>query len=93
MMTLLNAEMEFSAGKEKFEVYSFYDSKKEKMKYLIAHHGYLLLSCFLMKTFSTSLPEVGIPFLSPAISFSRPISPLSIQVLIIRKTPYSLKGV
>jgi len=36
-------EMEFFARKEKFEVYSFYDSKKEKMKYLLAQ-GYPLIA-------------------------------------------------
>lgn len=36
-------EMEFFARKEKFEVHSFYDSKKEKMKYLIAQ-GYPLIA-------------------------------------------------
>jgi ABC-type bacteriocin/lantibiotic exporter with double-glycine peptidase domain len=35
--------MEFFARKEKFEVFSFYDSKKEKMKYLLAQ-GYPLIA-------------------------------------------------
>jgi len=35
--------MEFFARKEKFEVYSFYDSKKEKMKCLLAQ-GYPLIA-------------------------------------------------
>jgi ABC-type bacteriocin/lantibiotic exporter with double-glycine peptidase domain len=35
--------MEFFARKEKFEVYSFYDSNKQKMKYLIAQ-GYPLIA-------------------------------------------------
>ena len=36
-------EMEFFARKEKFEVHSFYDSTKEKMKYLMAQ-GYPLIA-------------------------------------------------
>jgi hypothetical protein len=38
-----HTDMEFFARREKFEVYSFYDSKKEKMKYLIAQ-GYPLIA-------------------------------------------------